>query len=238
MNGIQGVLILLWWVAVAALVVWLFRRKARKKRRAQETYAELQSLAESRGWSYQNGVPGLVDAYQGAAPLPITASGLAGDHVFSGSHRGLAFRAFEYRHHTTDLDEDGADSTSVTIHSFWALNLGVEVPDLRIYRDGWFDTVSRGRAMEVGIPQLDKDFHIVSDDEERARAVLLGGLANFLTSDRRATELELRLHDGQLITWRTRTGLNSETFDEPLNYLADAAGHLRITAPAQPPRAP
>lgn len=238
MSGIQAVLILLWWVAVAALVVWVFRRKARKKRKIQETYAELQSFAESRGWSYENGVPGLVDAYQGAAPLPITASGLAGDHVVSGSHRGFGFRAFEYRHYSTDLDEDGADTTSVTIHSFWALNLGVEVPDLRIYRDGWFDTISRGREMEVGIPQLDKDFHIVSKDEERARGVLLGGLANFLTSDRRASELGLRLHNSQLITWRMRTGLSSATFDEPLDYLVDAAGHLAITTPAQPPQAP
>ncbi|OEU86568.1 hypothetical protein DB35_22910 [Streptomyces abyssalis] len=215
---------------------WVFRRKARKKREARETYAELQSFAESRGWRYENGVPGLVDAYQGASPLPITASGLGGDHVVTGSHRGFGFRAFEYRHYSTDLDVDGADTSSVTIHSFWALNLGVEVPDLRIYRDGWFDTVSRGRAMEVGIPQLDKDFHIVSKDEERARAVLFGGLAEFLTSDRRASELELRLHNGQLITWRTRTGLSSATFDGPLDYLADAAGHLGIGTPAQPPR--
>jgi hypothetical protein len=127
---------------------------------------------------------------------------------------------------------------SVPIHSFWALNLGMEVPDLRIYRDGWLDTLSRGRAMEVGDPPIDKDFHIVSDDEERARAVVLGGLGSFLTSDPRAAEFGLRLHNGQLITWRMRTGLRRKTFDEPLNYLVDAARHLGVTTPAQPPSTP
>jgi hypothetical protein len=231
----QAVLVLLWWGAMAALAVWAVRRKARKKREAQESYAELQSVAESRGWTYEEGVPGLVDAYAGAEPLPNSTSGIMGDHVVSGTHRGFAFRAFEYRMYNTDVE---TSTTSVTIHSFWALNLGVEVPDLRVYRDGWFDSLSRGRAMEVGIPQLDKDFHIVSRDEERARAVVLGGLGEFLTSDRRASELPLRLHDGQLMTWRERTGLSSETFDEPLDYLVDAASHLGILSPARPPQVP
>ncbi|NLU65835.1 hypothetical protein [Streptomyces sp. HNM0574] len=238
MSGIQNVLIPLWWVAVVALVVWIFRRKARKKREAQEHYAQLRSLAESRGWSYEGVAPGVVEAYQGAAPLPVTARGLAGEHVVDGTHRGLRFRAFEYRYSTTDIDPDSTDTTTVTIHAFWALDLGIEVPDLRIYRDGRFDSVSRGRAMEVGVPQLDQDFHIVSQDEERARAVLIGGLANFLTSDPRATEMPLRLHDGQLITWRERTALNSESFDAPLEYLLDAAGHLGVDSLAHPRQTP
>lgn len=231
-------MILLWWVAIAALVVWIVRRKKRKKQEAAEAYEQLKSFAESRGWSYENVVPGLVDAYQGAAPLPVTASGLPGDHVVTGVHRGFGFRAFEYRHYHTDIDADGPDTTGVTIHAFFALNLGVEVPDLRVYRDGWFDTASRGRAMELGIPQLDKDFHIVSRDEERARAVLLNGLAKFLTSDSRASKYELRLHNGQLITWQRRTALSGELFEEPLDYLVDAAGYLGITTPAQAPPAP
>jgi hypothetical protein len=239
MSGIEAVLILLWWAGVAALVVWVVRRTARKKREAREAYADLQALAESRGWRYEAGVPGLVDAYQGAAPLPTRAAGLSGDHVISGVYRGFEFRAFEYRHYTADFDVDGnSKRRSVPIHSFWALNLGMEVPDLRIYRDGWLDTLSRGRAMEVGDPPIDKDFHIVSDDEERARAVVLGGLGSFLTSDPRAAEFGLRLHNGQLITWRMRTGLRRKTFDEPLNYLVDAARHLGVTTPAQPPSTP
>jgi hypothetical protein len=235
MSGIQGVLVLLWWVAVAVLVVWVFRRKAQRKRQSQEAYAQLQSLARQRGWSYEEVVPGLVDEYQGAAPLPVTASGIAGDHVVSGTYRGFGFRAFEYRHLTGDMDEDGTDTTNVTVHSLWSLNVGVEVPDLRVYHDGWFDTISRGKAMAVGVPQLDKGFHIVSDDEERARAVLSGGLAEFLTADPRAEEFELRLHNGQLITWRTRTGLSSETFDEPLDYLVDAAAYSGLAPPVQSP---
>ncbi|WP_369173130.1 hypothetical protein AB5J49_36580 [Streptomyces sp. R28] len=235
MSGAEAVLVLVWWSGVAALAVWAVRRKARKKRTEQEGYARLQSFAESRGWTYEEGVPSLVDAYQGAEPLPDKASNVMGDNVVSGIYRGFGFRAFEYRYYNKDID---SETTQVIAHSVWALNLGMEVPDLRIYRDGWFDTFYRGRAMEVGIPQLDKDFHIVSRDEERARPVLLDGLAEFLTSDPRALEMPLRLHDGQLITSRSRTKLSSETFDEPLEYLVDAAGHLGSLSPAQPPQAP
>jgi hypothetical protein len=235
MSGAEAVLILVWWSGVAALAVWAVRRKARKKRAEQEGYAQLQSFAESRGWTYEEGVPSLVDAYEGAEPLPDKASNVMGDNVVSGTYRGFGFRAFEYRYYNKDID---SEATQVIVHSVWALNLGVEVPDLRIYRDGWFDTFYRGRAMEVGVPQLDKDFHIVSRDEERARPVVLGGLAEFLTSDPRALELPLRLHDGQLITSRSRTKLSGETFDEPLEYLVDAAGHLGSLSPARPPQAP
>lgn len=235
MSGIEAVLFLLACGGVVALVVWDYRGRARKKRRSEEAYAQLRSFAESRGWTYEEGVPSLVDAYQGAEPLPVKASGVMGDNVVSGTYRGFGFRAFEYRYYNSDID---SDTTQVIVHSVWALNLGVDVPDLRVYRDGWFDTLMRGRAMKVGIPQLDEDFHIVSRDEERAREVVLGGLAEFLMSDPRASELPLRLHDGQLITSRARTRLSSETFDEPLQYLVDAVGHLGMLSPAQPPQAP
>jgi hypothetical protein len=235
MSGIEAVLFLLACAGVVALVVWDRRGKARKQRRSEEAAALLRSFAESRGWTYEEGVPSLVDAYEGAEPLPDKASNVTGDNVVSGTYRGFDFRAFEYRYYNKDVD---SETTQVIVQSVWALNLGVDVPDLRIYRDGWFDTFYRGRAMEVGIPRLDKDFHIVSRDEERARPVVLGGLAEFLTSDPRALELPLRLHDGQLITSRSRTRLSGETFDEPLEYLVDAAGHLGSLSPARPPQAP
>lgn len=235
MSGVEAVLFLLWCGALTALVVWNKRRKDRKKSQEQEGYAQLRSFAESRGWTYEEVAPSLVDAYQGAEPLPIKASGIPGDNVVSGTCHGYGFRAFEYRYYNSDID---SETTQVIVHSVWALNLGVEVPDLRVYRDGWFDTLMRGRAMKVGIPQLDEEFHIVSRDEERAREVVLGGLAEFLMSDPRALKLPLRLHDGQLITSRAQTRLSSETFDEPLQYLVDAVGHLGVLSPARPPQAP
>lgn len=234
----QAVLVLLWWSAVAALWVWVWRRKKRKKRETQEAYEELRSFAESRGWAYERTVPGLVDSYQGASPLPAVCEGIAGNHVVTGSHRGFGFRAFEHSYSGVDgsVDLENAETASITIHSFWALHLGVDVPDLRVYQDGWFDTVSRGRAMETGIPQLDEDFHIVSREEWRALDVLRGGLAEFLTSDDRASTFGLRLYDGQLITWRERSTLRSGTFEEPLDYLVDVAAHMGVTAPGQAPR--
>jgi len=69
--------------------------------------------------------------------------------------------------------------------------------------------------METGFPKLDDDFHVVSKDGERAWRVLRDGLADFLTTDPRAADRELRPHDGQLLTWRTGRTLNTETFESP-----------------------
>ncbi|WP_320783334.1 hypothetical protein [Streptomyces sp. CRN 30] len=234
MSGTEAVVILLWWSGVAALVFWTRRRKARKKSEQRDSYGELRSFAEGRGWRYDEVVPGLVDTYKGNGPFWRWTSGVPADHVVSGAHGGFGFRAFE-----TQFGGDALEANEhVHVLSVCVLDLGVDVPDLRVYRDGWFDTLVRGRAMTVGIPQLDKDFHIVSRDEERARTLLLGGLAEFLVSDGRAAKSPLHLSGGRLFTWREETRLSTETLSECLEYLADTVGHLGVTAPDQPTQTP
>lgn len=227
MSGMEAVLVLVWWAGVAALVVWVSRRRARKKREARESYAELRAFAEGRGWSYEE----VVERVVGGGLWWHRTDGVRGNNVVSGSHRGFDFHAFEVHQNHNDMDDT---VTTVSVHSCWYLELGVDVPDVRVHRDGLLDTLEHGRAMKVGIPRLDKDFHIVARDEERARAVLLDGLAEFLTTDRRAPELQLHLSDGRLFAWRERTPLRSENLVDPLNYLVDAADVLGIRAPGRP----
>ncbi|MCZ9338003.1 hypothetical protein NGM37_09465, partial [Streptomyces sp. TRM76130] len=71
------------------------------------------------------------------------------------THRGFGFHAYEIRQYHSNNDIDDS-MTSVSVHSYWTLELGVEVVDLLVHRDGWFDTLTHGRAMKVGVPNLDK----------------------------------------------------------------------------------
>ncbi|MCZ9342317.1 hypothetical protein NGM37_31620, partial [Streptomyces sp. TRM76130] len=80
MSGMEAVLVLLWWAGVAALVVWVSRRKARKKREARDSYAELRTFAEERGWTYEETVQGLT----GGGPYRRWDQGVQGYNVVSG----------------------------------------------------------------------------------------------------------------------------------------------------------
>ncbi|MEU4656173.1 hypothetical protein AB0G32_19880 [Streptomyces sp. NPDC023723] len=231
MSGIEAVVAVLWVSGIIALTVWTSRRKARKKREAADSYAKLRTFAEGRGWNYQE----VVERVAGGGPWWHRTTGVQGNNVVSGTHRGFGFRAHEVHERHNDMD-DGV--STVNVHSCWCLELDVDLPDVRVHRDGLLDTLEHGRAMKVGVPQLDKDFHIVSRDEERARAVLLNGLAEFLMTDPRAPELQLHLSDGRLFAWRDRTALNSENLVGPLDYLVDAAGVMGISAPGRPARVP
>ncbi|QPP07974.1 hypothetical protein G4Z16_17945 [Streptomyces bathyalis] len=222
----EALLYVLFFVALGALITWSKKRSARRVQETAAGRAELRSLAEGRGWTYQPGVPGLIDEFSGAGPLPV-AKGVAGGNVVTGTHRGFAFRAFEYQ--STLSIGSGVDNHSrQQIHYFpvWALKLTAPVPDIRILHRRWHSKLTSGTPLTTGIPQVDEQFHIVAEDEERARALLHSGLAQFLTSDPRAGEWPLEVRYGHLLTWRREEKLSTENLDVMLDFLTDAVGRL------------
>ncbi|NLU76361.1 hypothetical protein HCC61_27665 [Streptomyces sp. HNM0575] len=218
---------LLFFVALAALIISSRRRAARRTQARVEGRAELKALAEGRGWSYEPGVAGLIDAFSGAGPLPV-AKGVPGGNVVTGTHRGFAFRAFEYQS-TLSVGSGVDDHMRQQIHYFpvWALKLSAHVPDIRILHRRWHSKVTSGGSLATGIPQVDEEFHIVAEDEEGALALLRGGLGRFLISDPRAGELPLEVRYGHLLTWRSEVQLSTENLDAPLDFLTDAVGSLQ-----------
>ena len=222
----EALLFIFWIGAIAALFIWTRKRAARRAQARAEGRAELRALAEGRGWTYAMGVPGLIDEFSGAGPLPV-AKGVAGGNVVTGTHRGFAIRAFEYQS-TLSVGSGVDDHMQQQIHYFpvWALKLTAPVPDIRILHKHWHSRLTSGSPIATGIPQLDEKFHIVAEDEERARALLHGGLAQFLTSDPRADEWPLEVRYGHLITWRTEEKLSTENLDVMLDFLTDAVGRL------------
>ncbi len=222
----EALFYVLFFVALGALLIWSKKRSARRVQAAAAGRAALRALAEGRGWTYASGVPGLIDEFSGAGPLPV-AKGVPGGNVVTGTHRGFAFRAFEYQS-TLSIGSGVDDHMKQQIHYFpvWALKLSAPVPDLRILHRRWHSRITSGRPLVTGIPQVDEEFHIVAEDEERARALLLGGLGRFLISDPRAGELPLEVRYGHLLTWRREEKLSIENLDVMLNFLTDAVGKL------------
>lgn len=217
----EALLYVLWFVALAALFIWSRKRAARRAQGRAEGRAELKALAEGRGWSYEPGVPGLIDEFSGAGPLPV-AKGVPGGNVVTGTHRGFAFRAFEYQS-SLSIGSGVDDHMKQQIHYFpvWALKLNAPVPDMRIVHRRWHSRLTAGSPLATGNPQVDEDFHIVAEDEDRARALLLGGLGEFLITDPRAGEWPLEVRYGHLLTWRSEEQLSTENLDVSLDFLAD-----------------
>jgi hypothetical protein len=222
----EALLYVLWFVAIAALFIWSRKRAAQRAQARVQGRAELRALAEGRGWTYAAGVPGLIDEFSGAGPLPVV-KGVPGGNVVTGTHRGFAFRAFEYQS-TLSIGSGVDDHMKEQIHyvPMWALKLTAPVPDIRILHRRWHSRITSGSPLATGIPQVDEQFHIVAEDEERARALLHGGLAQFLISDPRASEWPLEVRYGHLLTWRREEKLSTENLDVMLDFLMDAVGRL------------
>lgn len=227
----QALLFVLWVAGMVALFIWSRKRAARRAQNTAEGRADLKALAESRGWTFEPGVAALIDEFSGAGPLPV-AKGVPGGNVVTGTHRGFAFRAFEYQS-TLAIGSGTDDYMKQHIHYFpvWAARLNSPSPDMRILHRRWHSRLTSGSPLTTGDPRLDEDFHITAEDEERAKALLLGGLGQFLTSDPRAGELPLEVRYGHLLTWRSEEKLSAENLDAPLDFLADTAGRI----PAQTP---
>ncbi|OEV30470.1 hypothetical protein AN219_10770 [Streptomyces nanshensis] len=223
----EALLYVLFFVALGSWLIWSKKRSARRVQATAAGRAELRALAEGRGGTYQSSAPGLLEEFSGAGPLPIAKGGTPGGNLVTGTHRGFAFRAFEYQ--STLAPGSGVDdSMRQQIHYYpvWALKLTAPVPDIRIQHRRWHSRITSGSPLATGIPQLDEDFHVVAQDEESARALLHGGLGQFLISDPRADEWPLEVRYGHLLTWRREEKLSTENLDVMLDFLADAVGRL------------
>jgi hypothetical protein len=159
--------------------------------------------------------------------LPIAKGGTPGGNLVTGTHRGFAIKAFEYQS-TLSIGSSLDNNMTQQIHYFpvWALKLTAPVPDIRIQHRRWHSKLTSGAPLATGIPQVDEEFHIVAEDEDRARALLHGGLAQFLISDPRAGEWPLEVRYGHLLTWRREQKLSTENLDVMLDFLTDAVGRL------------
>ncbi|WP_407552014.1 hypothetical protein QOM21_20385 [Streptomyces sp. Pv4-95] len=232
MNEAWEVLILIGMVLFMAAIfggyIWASRYVKKRDGQSTEQRDELLQLVASRGWSHTAWVPGGGDRYCGGEPLPGQGTNIPIADQIVGEFRGRAICCFEYNSRGTDVDGPNTvqRSTVFTVAS------ATPVPRMVIKRpralDKWNARVGAlfggGKVMELGVPEFDEAFRVIANDEEFARNVLTGSLAQFLMSDPRAKEEPLRFQGNDLITWH-RGRLRAEQIEQKLNYLCDVLDH-------------
>ncbi|MGN5380398.1 hypothetical protein ACQ4WX_34335 [Streptomyces lasalocidi] len=89
--------------------------------------------------------------------------------------------------------------------------------------------LDRRVKMELGVPEFDQKFRIVSGDDELARRTLSSAVVTFLLSDPRAEKSPLQIRGNELFTWYTGT-MSPQAIDEKLNYVCDVLERIPAQA--------
>jgi hypothetical protein len=226
MNVLMPVLMILVVGGIFALVITMFVRTRRSEARGIQERAEAIQLAQERGWSYQQATYGVIDRLCGLAPLPIRGRNLLGRHYLTGEFRGRGFCCFEYTTGTLEVN-DGPGGNQPVFWTVFAVTAPGPGPELVVRRPQALDGMTqRGRVVQLGVPEFDEAFRVITDDEPFARNALTGEVVPFLASDPRATkDAPIRLHNDELLTWR-RGRLSPQDLDERLNYLCDVLDRI------------
>ncbi|MFD4977065.1 hypothetical protein [Streptomyces sp. NPDC058424] len=228
MNVLMPILVILVAGGIFALVITMFVRIRGSETRSVQERAAAVRLAQGRGWSYQQTTHGVVDRLCGMAPLPISGRNLRAMHYITGEFRGRSFCCFQYATGTMGVN-DGPGRNQPTYWTVFTVTAPGPGPELVVRRSQPLDGMTqRGRLVQVGVPDFDEVFRVITDDESFARNALTGGVVPFLSADPRATkDAPIRLHNDELLTWR-RGRLSPQDLDERLNYLCDVLDRIPL----------
>lgn len=235
MNEPWEVLILigmiLFMAAFFGFIIWAWRYVNKRDNRSPQQFEELIQFVETQGWSHTAWTAG--DRYCGGEPLPMKGDNIPiRDHIV-GEFRGRPISCFE--RNSREMNTDGPDS--VRYSAVYAVTMLTPVPRMVIKRPRAMDKVNAradavfggGKVMELGDPEFDEAFRLIANDEEFARSVLAGPMAQFLISDPRAKGQPLRFQENHLLTWH-RGRLRAEEIEQKLNYLCDVLDRLPAQA--------
>lgn len=230
MNGWVGELIkwlLYAFIAGMFILVFAMSRHGRKKvAQIREDYAQLARIAPERGWTYEARARGKIDQHCGAGPMPGRGSNLSAYHYTTGELRGRSFKYFEYRYINPMSGADAADRKQPIIESVFIVTTPGSGPSVEILLPSKLDAVLDRRArMQLGVPEFDQQFRVVTKDEGFVQRALSDAVVPFLLSDPRAKKSPLHLRDCELFTWYTGT-MSPKAVDEKLNYLCDVLDRI------------
>lgn len=182
----------LWFVLISVLgvvfsvVAWV-RHRAKSER--------MRSFAHGRGWHYTQADRSLARRWDGS---PFGAGyARRTSYVITGTHRGAAFVAFEYRY-----TESEGDSSTTRRFTVVALDLPAARPRLQVTREtGMSRFLGRFgfRDLQLESEQFNDTFRIDTDDDRFAYDVLHPRMMEWLLAGARAP---FRFDGGQLLAWR------------------------------------
>lgn len=226
MNVLMPVLMILVVAGIFAFVITMLVRTRSSQARGPQERAAAIRLALERGWSYQQATYGVIDRLCGMAPLPITGRNVQALHYISGEFRCRGLCCFEYRTGTLEVN-DGPGRSQPTFWTVFAVTAPGPGPELVVRQPKALDGMTqRGRVVQLGVPEFDEAFRVITDDEPFARNALANGLVPFLSTDPRARkDAPIRLHNDELLTWH-RGRLSPQGIDERLNYPCDVLDRI------------
>ncbi|MEV5148966.1 hypothetical protein AB0L14_32375 [Streptomyces sp. NPDC052727] len=226
MTVLMPVLMILVVAGIFAFVITMMVRAQRNRARGVQERAAAIQLAQERGYGYQQATYGLIDGLCGMAPLPVSGHNLRAEHYITGEFRGRGFRCFEYVTGTLNV-HDGPGRNQPVFWTVFAVAAPGPGPELVVRRPQALDAMTqRGSVVQLGVPEFDEAFRVITDDEWFARNALTGEVVPFLTAQPQAVQdSPIRLHNDELLTWR-RGRLSPQDFDERLDYLCDVLDRI------------
>ncbi|MEU9477390.1 hypothetical protein [Streptomyces sp. NPDC048191] len=230
MEQWAGILVLvLLFACVAGMFTLVFTMSARGRKKdaqIQEDYAQLARIAPERGWTYERRVQGRIDQYCGLRPFPTRGSNLRAWHYTTGEFRGRQFTYFEYRYMNVTSGADIAERKQPTIEAVFVVTTPGPGPFVQILRPNVLDRLFDRRAkMQLGVPEFDQNYRVITDDEEFVRNALCPAVVPYLMTDTKTKKSPLQLRNNDLFTWYRGT-LSPQTVDEKLNFLCDVLDRI------------
>ncbi|MGW4289207.1 hypothetical protein ACWEIK_20030 [Streptomyces sp. NPDC004673] len=209
-----------------ALVFTVSARGRKKVARIRDDYAQLPRIALQRGWTYEPRVRGHIDQYCGAGPLPGRGQNLSAWHYTTGEFRGRAFKYFEYRYINPMSGANASDRKQPIIESVFIVAAPGSGPSVEILPPSKLDAMlDRRDRTEVGVPEFDQRFRVVTDDADFVRGVLGSSVVPLLLTHPVAEKSPLQMRGSDLFTWYTGT-LSPQAAEDRLNYLCDVLDRI------------
>jgi|GEM_PF-4888521 len=151
-------------------------------------------------WTWQASAPWLVQEYAGIGPVGTGERPTAMD-VVSGTHRGVAFTAFNYRWEVTTSHYNSStnltQSQTVVHHQpITVVHLPTSMPTLTIARGRQAYALRVGPVQPTGFPGLDQAYDVWTSHPQFAADVITESMANWLL---RWSPALLLMHGNRLI---------------------------------------
>lgn len=169
-------------VILGVLVVMTVVNRVLAERRKRA----LTAFAAERELTYEARDPSLVDRFRGQ---PFGRGyGRRATNVVHGRHEGRTVVAFDYHYRVrTSGGSNGGRGSSSHTYSVIAMHLGMLVPDLSVSPTGVLGRLVdhlTDRDVEVGVPDLDRDFTIVTPDPQFAAELLTPEVAALMARNK------------------------------------------------------
>ncbi|MEW2134802.1 hypothetical protein [Streptomyces sp. NPDC005435] len=227
-DALPGIVAFALVAGMFTLVFTVSHRGRKKEREIGRGYTQLARNAAEHGWTYEAFTRGRIDHYSGIRPFPTRGVNMSACHYTTGEFRGRPFKYFEYRFMSITSGTD--DNPQPLIRSVFVVEAPGSGAFMQIFRRGMLTTLfGRKPTMPLGKPAFDKEFRVITSDEEFTRKAFSRDLMPYLLTEPLADKTPLQFHEGELFTWYSDP-LTPQAVDEKLNHLCDVLDRIPVQA--------